>query len=483
MKNKFDEDELFDKAFDKAARDAFDDFEMPFDPSHWKRLEADLDRRRHKRIPAFWLFKSLEFVVVTAVFSYLVYGALPNTKVLDNSDLADNSQQNTLANTTNNSANNTNNSHTNNTTQVGQNEAEANSQYLANTYTLNSNTNGSKTIINANKPLIKTSKTANNISNFGLNTPTFTINKAQAFTAAVSHKGSHQNTANNSTNNSNSNSEKANATNTSNSENANIDAENAKADQVWPYPNLTTISIDEAAKIKQADPEPNFGLKKAKPIQPYVRQVKVAVLAGVDAHSRTDYGKGTSGYTFGLVAEGEFNARFALQAGLAFSSRNYEQERTIIIDSSQNGQENLTHEVKELRTTHANLLQLPLLLQITAYRNQKWRIYTQIGLSFYLNFSQTYKGSQQTTLAQSNGSVRFTTNIDRNQYEGALFQTRQLKNNVFVNAQIGLGLERQLSDSWSLFVQPNFQYSLTKMNSYGNRNHVLSLHVGAKTTF
>lgn len=478
MKNKFDEDELFDKAFDKAARDAFDDFEMPFDPSHWKRLEADLDRRRHKRIPAFWFFKSLEFVVVTGVFSYLVYGALPNTKVLDNSGLADNNHKNTLANTANN------------TSEVGQNEAEnkakansSNSQYLANTYTLNSNTDGSKTIINANKPLINTSKAANNISNFGLNTPTFTINKAQAFTAAVSHKGSHQNTANNSTNNSNSNSENANATNANANNTSNSNAENANANQVWPYPNLTTISIDEAAKIKQADPEPNFGLKKAKPIQPYVRQVKLAVLAGVDAHSRTDYGKGASGYTFGLVAEGEFNARFALQAGLAFSSRNYEQERTIIIDSSQNGQENLTHEVKELRTTRANLLQLPLLLQITAYRNQKWRIYTQIGLSLYLNFSQTYNGSQQTTLAQTNGSVRFTTNIDRNQYEGALFQTHQLKNNVFVNAQVGLGIERQLSDSWSLFVQPNFQYSLTKINSYGNRNNILSLHVGAKTTF
>lgn len=475
MKNKFDEDELFDKAFDKAARDAFDDFEMPFDPSHWKRLEADLDRRRHKRIPAFWLFKSLELVVVTGFFSWLVYGALPNTKVLDNSDLADNSIKNTLAKANNNNS-------ANKTNEVGQNEAEnkakansSNSQYLANTYTLNSNTNGSKTIINANTPLINTSKNANNISNFGLNTPNFTINKAQAFTAAVSHKGSQQNTIKNS--NSPSHSENANI----NAENAN--AENANADQVWTYPNLTTISIDEAAKIKQADPEPSFGLKKAKIIQPYVRQVKVAVLAGVDAHSRTDYGKGISGYTFGLVAEGEFNARFALQAGLAFSSRNYEQERTMIIDNSQNGQENLTHEVKELRTTHANLLQLPLLLQITAYRNQKWRIYAQTGLSFYLNFSQTYKGSQQTTLAQSNGSVRFTTNIDRNQYEGALFQTHQLKNNVFVNAQIGLGLERQLSDSWSLFVQPNFQYSLTKMNSYGNRNHILSLHVGAKTTF
>jgi hypothetical protein len=321
----------------------------------------------------------------------------------------------------------------------------------------------------------------------------FTINKVQAFTAAVSHKGNNANSINNSTNNSNSanaNGANANTQNTGienenttniNTANANISEQNAAP--IWSYPNLTTIAIEEAAKISQKEPEPDFGLKKAKVIQPYVRQVKLAVLAGADAHSRTDYGRGASGYTFGLLAEGEFNSRFALQAGLAFSSRNYEQERTLIIDNSQNGQDGLAHEVTEFRNTRANLLQLPLLLQITAYRNQKWRVYAQTGLSFYLNFSQTYSGSQQATLAQNNGSLRFTTNIDRNQYEGAFFQTRQLKNNVFINAQIGLGVERQLSDTWSLFVQPNFQYSLTKMNSYGNRNHILSLHVGAKTTF
>jgi hypothetical protein len=471
MKNKFDEDELFDQ----AARDAFKNFELPFDSQDWTRMEKALDEKKHRRFAAIWWYKSLEVLVVSGVFSVLLYTAMPNsqsnytadnqskaknttaqadnkdTKInyLDASQLEKASKINYSA--TNSPANsNTNANGNNNINNSGNNNQAANTIY---TYPTQRNSNSNNTGSKTNK--------RSNAKNNGTSSSTLPIANAN------------NNATNNNANNNNSN-------------NANNIIANTDAELTLPRILANHLEAKDVAEIdRKVQPEPDFGLKKLKPIQPYIRQIKLGLLIGAEAHSRSEYGRGAGGYTFGIVAEGEFSKTFALQTGLQISIRNYEQDRTYIVDNTQlePNAEGLIHQVQEQRNTQATLLQVPIQLQITCFRNDKWRVYAQTGANLYLNLSQSYSGSRQTTLAQTEGSLRFTTDIAARDYEGALFQTGELQNNAFVNLQLGVGIERQLTDRLCLFVQPNFQYSLSKINRYGDKNTVISLNVGAKTNF
>jgi hypothetical protein len=477
MKNKFDEEDLFDQ----AARDAFKNFELPFEAQDWKRMEKALDEKKHRRLSAIWWYKSLEVLVVSGVFSVLLYTAMPNSQITETAHNQSKTKNTatTQANTT--QANNTqatnNDLAENNDANVSLITASQLEKASQITYSGNSSSNAGD---NMNS---KTSPTNNNTEKAAGNIYTYP-SKAQGKTKKSSKTNSSIGTASpiasKNTTASNNNNVADNNNNSADNNN------NADAELLLPRILANHLEAKDVAEIdRKVEPEPDFGLKKLKPLQPYIRQIRIGLLVGAEAHSRTEYGRGAGGYTIGVIGEGEFSKTFALQAGLQMSLRSYEQERTYTVDNTQldPNVEGLIHQVEEQRHTQAALLQVPIQLQITCFKNDKWRIYAQTGANFYLNLSQSYSGTRQTTLSQAQGALRFSTDIAARDYEGAFFQTGSLQNNAFVNLQIGIGIERQLTDRLCLFVQPNFQYSLTKINQYGNKNNIISLNVGAKTNF
>jgi len=216
-----------------------------------------------------------------------------------------------------------------------------------------------------------------------------------------------------------------------------------------------------------------------------VRVRKFGVIAGAEAHSRTEYGRAGSGFAIGVFGEGDFSRQLALQMGVTLSSRSYEQERQYTLDNTQlvEGEEGLRHQVSEQRRTHSLLLQIPVNLQFSVFRNAKWRIYAQLGASAHLNLSQIYGGSRQTTLQQTDGALRYTSPVGKNDYEGGLLQGQALADNSYLSCQFGLGIDRQLTERLSLSIQPSFQQNLTRINRYGDKTQVISLQVGLKSNF
>ena len=255
-----------------------------------------------------------------------------------------------------------------------------------------------------------------------------------------------------------------------------------------------TAQIAELILLKNADIinkiNPNNGdedekntaasLKRVKLALPFVRQLRLAGLAGMEMHSENSFGRGTASFLGGFMLEMDINRYFALSFGLQYARRNHELE----LNSQEISPEGLIFNKKELRNTHLSLVQIPLLLQTNLFRNQKWRVYLNSGINANLILDKTYSGTLQINSSQTAGNMRMQTNLNPREYEAGLFQTGNFKQNAFLTAQIGVGAERQLSDHFSLFVQPTYQFSLTRFGTnQRDKTRVVSLNVGLKTNF
>ncbi len=480
--------EAIEQREDAHLAEVFEHFELPSSPNDWKRLEADLDKRKHRPL-AVWFYKGLEIALMTGVFALLFQWAGSGSN--DNSSsIADNKQRQT----NNSSANNIPN-----TTIAGASTAStaSTSSNATTTNTLNTTTTASNSANNNNNSLhTNTSANTNSSSSerkkYIHRTPLATVRKnadikgVEGFVPTSS--------ANNNNKLNSAHATHANGTNNNNSSSANntLNNDDTKGDN--NNSELSTIALlslpaiePEKASVK-ADPitDPaDFNLRKAKIVQPYVRVRKFGIIAGAEAHSRTEYGRAGSGFALGVFGEGDFSRLIAMQAGLQFSVRSFEQERSYTLDNTQlvEGEEGLQHLVSEQRRTNSILVQIPVQLQFSVFRNAKWRIYAQVGASAYFNLSQTYKGQRETSLQQTDGALRYTTEIGKNDYEGGLLQSQSLADNAYLSCQFGLGIDRQLTERLSLSVQPSFQQSLTRINKYGDKNQVISLQVGLKSNF
>lgn len=512
MKNNFDQ-HADDQAFDKAMRDAFEGFEMPaadkgawadferlqkseqiqndaqFDahlsevfqhfelpatPNDWKRLEADLDKRRHRPL-AVWFYKGLEIALMTGVFALLFQWAGSGSysssdssnnnsssqqqKALKNAAAKGSSNGNSSNLAANNNAAPNNNSSSNNNSAAALNAASTTNSSAKTTRSKSNNfdakssrktTNSTKNSVNGN---------ANNSGNINASTPTLANTQQPNNTLANATDGNQK---------------------------ANDNAANANITSTVDLLALQAIDAQQAKITTEPSTDPaDFSLRKVKIQQPYVRVRKFGVIAGAEAHSRTEYGRAGSGFAVGVFGEGDFSRQFALQMGVTLSLRSYEQERAYTLDNTQlvEGEEGLTHQVSEQRRTHSLLLQIPVSLQFSVFRNAKWRIYAQLGASAHLNLSQIYGGSRQTTLQQTDGALRYSSPIGKNDYEGGLLQGHSLADNSYLSCQFGLGIDRQLTERLSLSIQPSFQQSLTRINRYGDKTQVISLQVGLKSNF
>ena len=241
---------------------------------------------------------------------------------------------------------------------------------------------------------------------------------------------------------------------------------------------LENIALNTQILAAKKKKDPGFELRKTEPLKPFIPQFRLGLMTGIENYANNSYGQSTIGFTFGVLGERTFSKLFSVQAGININSRKY--EKTHILDEA-----HLTTSVAAIHenlNTHLFLFQIPIQLQWELFNNKQWRIYAQTGINTYLNFSQHYSGIREIAFEQNGSITRFSSNIGMHEYQGAFLQTKSLKNNIFFTAQVGLGIERRLSDTWSLFVQPHMQYLITPMNTANDKGHILAFHVGAKTT-
>lgn len=185
----------------------------------------------------------------------------------------------------------------------------------------------------------------------------------------------------------------------------------------------------------------------------------------------------TSGYGGGILLGMEYG-RIEIGSGLIYAAKEYQPLPVIFVKgSSQKG-----FIAESLENIQLNLVNLPVYLRYDAIKKDKWRAYVTGGASLQIALGANYFISPPITLPVNTQALVVEGDI-QNTTEGWL-EGGSFKQNSYVTANLSLGIERFVSERWSVFVQPTYHQSVGYFaNGLGpnlDRIHTLSLWTGIR---
>lgn len=185
----------------------------------------------------------------------------------------------------------------------------------------------------------------------------------------------------------------------------------------------------------------------------------------------------TPGYGGGILLGMEYG-RIEIGSGLIYAAKEYQPLPVIFVKgSSQKG-----FIAESLENIQLNLVNLPIYLRYDAIKKDKWRAYVTGGASLQIALGANYFISPPITLPVNTQALVVEGDI-QNTTEGWL-EGGSFKQNSYVTANLSLGIERFVSERWSVFVQPTYHQSVGYFaNGLGpnlDRIHTLSLWTGIR---
>ena len=183
-----------------------------------------------------------------------------------------------------------------------------------------------------------------------------------------------------------------------------------------------------------------------------------------------------TGYKFG---------KLELESGLAYKSKTYK-PIAVDITSGTIGANNLgtfrtPDEVK------LDLVSVPLNLNYHVKESRRWDFLTSVGIAFnaaakILTVYSQKESDNRRTLASLSGTRSANDVTDIGNYGNGFLKDGSLKDNYFLTAQLGIGLEYKVTPLWNLFLQSNFeqQFGQPGIGTRSDRFSSFSLHGGVK---
>lgn len=193
----------------------------------------------------------------------------------------------------------------------------------------------------------------------------------------------------------------------------------------------------------------------------------------------------TLGYSGGITLGFEAK-KWEVETGLIYAAKHYTPLQILFVEGSVRDGfygESLQH--FELNTFY-----VPLNFRYNFYLKDKWRMYTLIGAAwhvvfqadYYVNFQPTSKLMPAPAL-EGTGSGH-TTGIDQQNFVNGWFEGGSLLENSYFSVNAGIGIERYMTNRWSIFAQPTYQHSLLYLNPglgpFKDRIHTMSILMGVK---
>lgn len=478
-----------ESSIDQVAKDALKDYKVPFDRKDWVRLEKQLDKERDL-VPHIWWLKSAEAGVMAlllfTMFNLTSSNQTPPTHSNENYDR-------TTTLTPSSIFDNATTTKDKSTFQIKEKEAAAPNNELKEPQAFNEQTeiNSSKPTISANassdnnstnnsfnsNQLLAASKTNRSNSNAVSNTTTDDKNTSTVLTTRF--KG---NEVPNQTNNGftgedgtvnglSATTDKDVTNNLPGIENAaaeNNATEDAVARSVFSVLQIPTLEVKEG--IKTTDPV--FELKRAKLELPFRGKNYVGAMVSTGSNFATSMGGSSVGYSAGLTFTSELSRKLSLQTGAVIAYNKYDLNEVILIDKIDGN----TQEINQFKTSHLVIVEIPLDLQYTFFQSEKWKIYGTAGIVANVISSRTYTGSQTSAI---NG-ISLKENLNSNNFERGAFEGGQIGQNVFLSVGGGLGLERQLGDKISLYILPIYRHGVTPSGMGKDNINSFSVNIGIK---
>jgi hypothetical protein len=210
-----------------------------------------------------------------------------------------------------------------------------------------------------------------------------------------------------------------------------------------------------------------------------------------------------SGYGGGIAVHFKKH-KWEIQTGATYSVKRYVPNSPALFAETVNYI--IKQEESEFKGVQLNILQVPLHLNYHFKDHGKWRIYGSFGAAGHLVTTSTNQAKElaaptsatfallppvsnvSSKIVQSKGGdiVEQQPVSAANQpislFPNGFFEGGHIRNNFYLTANIGLGLERYVSSRWSIFLQPNYQHQFLKndIGVNGERFYNFSLQFGTK---
>lgn len=167
------------------------------------------------------------------------------------------------------------------------------------------------------------------------------------------------------------------------------------------------------------------------------------------------------GYGGGLSLSADFG-RLEVETGAIYAARYYPVGIVYVRGSLLSGLRG-----DELRTTELNMLSIPLHIRYDYLQHNKWRAYVLAGGAVQVAFQTNYYTAEAPQFDFLPAMPPPVTDgpgeseIDRIRRNGqGWFEGGSFKDNAYLTVNFGFGAERYFSERWSLFVQPVYQHSV-----------------------
>ena len=193
-----------------------------------------------------------------------------------------------------------------------------------------------------------------------------------------------------------------------------------------------------------------------------------------DVYQRYRYGYG-GGFALGFQLK-----RFLIETGVSYNSISYQQrEEARIIGSFTRGYVEETWDDAEL-----SMVQVPLNIQYSFLVKRKWRMYSLTGVSINMALQNNFNFQLEDQEATSSRSISVNESEIANEallYKGIL-EGGGFRENSYLTANLGFGVERKFTYRWSLFLQPIYRrhFLIDGIGPNEDRIHSSSIRFGAK---
>jgi hypothetical protein len=210
-----------------------------------------------------------------------------------------------------------------------------------------------------------------------------------------------------------------------------------------------------------------------------------------------------SGYGGGIAVHFK-KKRWEIQTGVTYSFKRYVPNSPAIFAETVNYL--IKQEESEFKGVQLNILQVPLHLNYHFKDQGKWRIYGSFGASGHLVTTSTNQAKElaapttatfallppvaatSSKIVQTKGGdiveqqPEISASQPVKQFPNGFFEGGHIRNNFYLTANIGLGLERYVSSRWSVFLQPNYQHQFltNDIGANGERFYNFSIQFGTK---
>jgi len=190
----------------------------------------------------------------------------------------------------------------------------------------------------------------------------------------------------------------------------------------------------------------------------------------INAFTERGFGYG-SGFSVGFKY-----SRWEIETGLTYAAKRYDPN---IVDTPAPNQIR-TH----FQTVHLQTIQFPVNLRYTyaILGKGKWHLYAQTGAAINLVLRTEYDLAQVSSISRSKVNDVTTSRLNQIAYNKGIFAGDGFKSNSYLSINMGAGAERYISPSWSIFLQPdfNFHFSGSRIGPTQDRINTFAISFGAR---